>query len=249
MKNILLSLLNQFSGRLENSIENLTEFEKVINYHFKNTDLVKAALSHTSLMKTNDIFWPFERMEFLGDSVLGVVVADHLFNKYPEYTEGDLSKLKSKLVSKKYLSYKARKVNLGKFIMMSGEAEQNKGRDSSTILCDTIEALICAVYLDSNLDKASDFIKRVILNDFAIEITRSKVTNYKSILQEFTQSNFKSIPTYRIFDETGPDHNKIFSIRVIINQEIIGEGQGPNKKSAEQHAAKAACQRFELIQS
>ena len=247
MKKIILNLFNQFSGNVEDDIDNLAEFEKVIKYKFSNKNLAKAALSHTSLMREQDSFWPFERMEFLGDSILGLVIANHLFNQFPEYSEGDLSKLKSKLVSKKYLSYKARKINLGKFILMSSEAEKSKGRDSSTILCDTMEALICAIYLDSNLDKATSFIKRIILDDYAVEITRSKVTNFKSILQEYTQSHFKNIPTYRIFDETGPDHNKTFSVRVLINQEIIGEGKGSNKKSAEQQAAKQACIKFNLI--
>ena len=149
--------------------------------------------------------------------------------------------------NKKYLSYKARKINLGKYILMSSEADKSKGRDSSTILCDTLEAVICAIYLDSNLDKATNFIKRIVLDDYAEALAKSKVTNFKSILQEYTQSHFKNTPTYRIFDETGPDHNKTFSVRVLINQEVIGEGKGPNKKSAEQQAAKQACFKYNLI--
>src|SRR6056297_3290087 len=106
MNNFFFTLIDQISGR-NNEINNLAEFEMLINYRFKNIALIKAALSHTSLMTQQDEYWPYERMEFLGDSILGLTVSDTLFRKYPEYSEGDLSKLKSKLVSKKYLSFKA----------------------------------------------------------------------------------------------------------------------------------------------
>lgn len=246
MKKIISNLIKQFSSRSE-LIENLEEFETVIGHKFKNTSLINAALSHTSLMKNNDNYWPFERMEFLGDSILGLVVAEELFNIYPEYSEGDLSKLKSKLVSRKYLSFKAREFNLGKFVRMSNEAEQSNGRDSSTILCDTMEAIICAIYLDANHRAAAKFIKRIILNDFHQAITLSKVTNYKSILQEFSQSEFHDVPIYKIIKEIGPDHDKVFTIQVLVNHLIVGSGKGPNKKSAEQEAAKAACIKYELL--
>ncbi|MFO7896989.1 MAG: ribonuclease III [Candidatus Cloacimonadales bacterium] len=246
MSNFFFSLLDQISGR-KNEIKNLAEFEVLINYRFKNTDLAKAALSHTSLISNGTEYWPYERMEFLGDSILGLIVSDTLFHKYPKYSEGDLSKLKSKLVSKKYLSYKAREIDLGRFILMSGEAELSKGRESSSILCDTIEAIICAIYLDSNLEQAGKFIKRVILSDFAKSIDRSKVTNYKSILQEHTQSNYRNVPTYKITKEVGPDHAKTFTVIVTINNQEAGTGVGSNKKNAQQEAAKNACLKLKLI--
>ena len=246
MNKIISNILTQLSGR-EKKNKNLPELESIINYRFKNSSLINAALSHTSLMQNSDTFWPFERMEFLGDSVLGLVVAEELFKIFPNYSEGGLSKLKSKLVSRKYLAYKAREVDLGKFILLSSEAELSNGRDSSTILCDTMEAIICAIYLDSDLSHATKFIQKIILNDFAKSIDKSQVTNYKSMLQEYTQSNYKNTPIYTVINEIGPDHEKIFTIEVRINHAVYGTGEGANKKTAEQSAAKLACEELELI--
>ncbi|MCK4956576.1 MAG: ribonuclease III [Candidatus Cloacimonetes bacterium] len=246
MKNIISIILNQIAGR-EHKIKNLAQLETTINYRFKNISLINAALSHTSLMRINDKIWPFERMEFLGDSILGLVVAELLFKQFPDYSEGDLSKLKSKLVSRKYLAIMAREINLGKYILLSSEAELGKGRDSSTILCDTIEAMICAIYIDSGLPQADKFIRNILMKDFMHSIDRSEIINFKSILQEYTQAKYKNVPIYKIIDETGPDHEKVFTVEILINDIAKGIGTGANKKTAEQNAAKVACEELELL--
>lgn len=220
------------------------DFQKLINYHFEHPDLLVAALSHTSLSTPNIDTTTYERMEFLGDSILGLVTAEELFHLYPNYSEGKLSKLKSKIVSKKFLTLKAREISLGKYIKLSTEAANSGGRNSQSILGDSMESLICALYLDGGFKAAKNFIINFIIKDFQNEITNKTLVDHKSKLQELTQARFQQTPKYKIVDETGPEHEKIFSVEVYVNDQKVGFGKGSNKKEAQQNAAREAYKAF-----
>jgi len=185
-------------------------------------------------------------MEFLGDSILGLVVAKELFTRYPEEQEGLLSKMKSQIVSEKYLALKALELELGEFIRMSPEEIRNGGKSRPSILSDAMEALICAIYLDAGMGKASSFIRRMILSDFSNIINQDALTNFKSILQEFCQSKYQEPPVYTVVSEEGPDHEKLFRVDVSVNGQVTGHGEGSSKKAAQQDAAKDACQALSL---
>lgn len=201
-------------------------------------------MSHTSL--ENKAVSPFERMEFLGDSVLGLITAEELFIIYPDYAEGQLSKLKSKLVSRKFLALKATESGINNYIRLSSEAALHGGKFSTSILGDCMEALICAIYLDGSLDDARTFVQNFILKNMEKQIKRYGIKDYKSILQEYTQGRFQNIPEYKIVAETGPEHEKIFSVEVYINEKLAGSGTGKNKKEAHQKAAESVCRDLNL---
>jgi len=240
LKSIISSLFKTGSAKKDQQYNDFLEIQKIIKYRFKDPRFISAALSHTSLTTPNTDATSFERMEFLGDSVLGLVIAEELYLLFPEYSEGQLSKLKSKIVSKKFLALKAKEIKLGSHIKLSSEAENSGGRNSSSILADSMEALICALYLDGNYSAARSFIKKFIFNNFQIEVNNKNLTDYKSKLQEFTQARYQRTPDYKIIGEEGPEHEKIFSVEVYINSDKVGFGKGSNKKEAQQNAAQEA---------
>jgi ribonuclease-3 len=244
LKNLIKQLISDKTATEE--IANLEQLQEVIGYHFTDSSLLKAALTHTSYHSKEEKYSAFERMEFLGDSILGLIVAEFIFNKFPHYTEGNLSKLKAKLVSRKFLALKAKEFNLGKYILLSSEAARNGGRLSRSILGDDMEALICAIYLDSDIKAAADFIHKFIVKNYKSPLAEEDMTNYKSKLQEFTQSKYQVVPEYKIISENGPDHDKTFTVEVYINQKLWGSGKGNSKKEAQQQAAKSACTKLKL---
>ena len=219
-------------------------FQDIIKYKFSNLSLLNAALMHTSVVNTNVA--PFERMEFLGDSILGLVVAEELFLKYPTHSEGELSKLKSKIVSRKFLAMRAKEYGFNNYIKLSEEAIQSGGKNSVSILGDSMEALICAIYLDGGLEEIRSFIKAFILIQVEKKLEKADMRDYKSTLQEYTQGKFQNTPEYIIVSENGPEHDKTFTSQVLINKELVGTGMGSNKKEAQQNAAKAACIKLDL---
>ncbi|MDO9578151.1 MAG: ribonuclease III [Candidatus Cloacimonadales bacterium] len=243
MNKLILNILAQFNSKKEFD-PSLEELQNVIGYKFQNLSILQAAISHTSL--ENRAVSPFERMEFLGDSILGLITSEELFIHYPNYAEGQLSKMKSKLVSRKFLAMKTKESGINNFIRLSTEAAQSGGKFSTSILGDCMEALICAIYLDGSIDDARIFIQKFILKNMEKQITRSGLKDYKSILQEYTQGKFQNTPEYRIVAEVGPEHNKEFSVEVYINAAPAGFGKGNNKKEAQQKAAEKACQDLNL---
>ncbi|HPR17718.1 MAG TPA: ribonuclease III [Candidatus Cloacimonadota bacterium] len=243
MNKLIHNFLNQISLQKEADPE-LEKLQKILNYHFHNVSLLNAAISHTSLEYKE--LSPFERMEFLGDSVLGLVVAEELFIKYPDYAEGQLSKLKAKLVSRKFLAIKSEEMGINKFIKLSEEAIQNGGKKSTSILADCMESIICAIYLDGNLEDARNFIQRIVLKNYETNLSQYSFRDFKSILQEYSQARFQNTPEYKIVSETGPEHAKVFCVEVYINNELAGAGEGKNKKEAHQSAAKEACNKLNL---
>lgn len=254
MKQLIKSLIDHFVKVDKRSDvlwdKKLDELQSIIQYRFKNTILLKNALTHDSYYKkeerVNVEISPFERMEFLGDSVLGLVIAQELFVLFPQKQEGNLSKLKSKIVSEKFLTLRSNEINLGEYLLLSSEEARSGGRLKPSIVSDSMESLICAIYLDGGMTAARRFIKKFILHKFEDYVNREELINYKSILQEYTQGKFQRPPIYRVVSENGPDHLKEFIVEVFINDVSFGTGTGTNKKSAQQKAAKSACTKLKI---
>jgi ribonuclease III len=204
--------------------------------------LFVTALTHRSAIDfiDKDIFVSNERLEFLGDAVLDLIVAERLYSQYPDFDEGSLTKLRSQIVNAQTLAIHARKFELNKLLIVSDSAEQNGVRESDTALADAFEAIIGAVYLDSHYQQARLFLDHHLLSvtDFSSLIDFDR--NYKSILLEFAQAERLPLPCYFVLSEDGPSHKKIFTIGVKVGDELLGQGSGKSKKSAEQIAAKEA---------
>ncbi len=184
-----------------------------------------------------------ERLEFLGDSVLGLVTSEYLYRQHPNEHEGQLTKTKSLLVSKAILSRRALAMGLGRFVLMSHSEVESGGRQRLSILADAFESVIGAIYLDQGFEAARAFIERWLLRDSREIVSDKRHTNYKSHLQEYVQSTFRTHPVYRIRSEMGPDHSKHFMVEVLVGRRMLGEGKGRNKKEAEQAAARDALDR------
>ncbi|MGB9749662.1 MAG: ribonuclease III [Caldisericia bacterium] len=214
-------------------IKEFIEFlEKNYLIKIKNIDLVQRALIHTS----KEIMEPpnnFERLEFLGDSIINFIVSYKLFKEFKNKKEGFLSKNKSLLISKELLSIFAKELKIDQFIILGKGEEIDKGREKSNILCDAFEAVIAAIFLDSGIRNVKKLLNKLI-DDFHNET----FFDSKTLLQEITQEKFKSLPTYELIETTGEEHNKIFKIGVYINDKLYGIGSGKSKKEAEKEAAK-----------
>ncbi|MBI4364043.1 MAG: ribonuclease III, partial [Candidatus Latescibacteria bacterium] len=221
----------------------------VIHYKFKDPELARQALTHRSFLHSQPERGgeSNERMEFLGDSVVGLVVNEFLYRKFTSLREGELTKMKSLLVSRVILSRTAKIMGLGNFILLSEAETGSGGRDRASILADTLEGVVGAVYLDGGLEPARTLTERLLLRQVHEILSDANLANYKSMLQEYVQGEFKTHPQYRISSEMGPDHEKMFTVEVVVNQKILGRGHGANKKEAEQEAARDALLRFEKM--
>ncbi len=218
----------------------LSTIQLRLSHTFKDEDLLKRALTHRSYANENKNTSHNERLEFLGDAVLGLVVSEHLMKICPDSAEGDLSRLRAAVVSEPALASVAREIGLGEFLLLGKGEDQSGGRNKDSLLADSLEALIAAVYLDAGKDAAEAFVIRIF--DAVITKTCSIGTSldYKTSLQEICQERLKQLPEYRVVSETGPDHQKEFEIEVWINGQLSGRGIGKSKKEAEQGAAKEA---------
>lgn len=218
----------------------MTELEESIKYQFKNKKLLTEALSHSSYANENKRSRRSnERLEFLGDSVLSIVVSQYLFEHFSHLPEGELTKIRASLVCEKSLHVFAQRINLGKHLLLGRGEENSGGRERASILADAFEALIAAIFLDGGLEAARTHILRFIPED--LDAQKSTAFNdYKTILQEVIQQNPEEKVEYVIADQTGPDHNKAFTVNVCLNSNVIGVGVGRSKKEAEQMAAKEA---------
>lgn len=215
----------------------LKKIESVLGYTFKDERLLEKALSHRSSVSDG---LANERLEFLGDAVLGLVVSEFLFKEYPDYNEGNLTKIKAALVNEAMLSKVAYKFSLGQYVFLSVEEERSGGRLKPSIIADAMEAVIGAVYLDGGLEASARVIHKVLLSDFKNLINDEAMFNYKGELLERMQGSGRGIPKYEVIEEIGPDHIKVFVISVSIDGARLGTGQGTSKKEAEQRAAKMA---------
>ncbi len=219
--------------------------QKTIQYVFTQPRLLEEALTHKSHLqgKTDESLKDNERLEFLGDAVLDLIISDYLAQTFPEWAEGDLSKTRANLVRQSSLAQAARRLQLGEFLRLGKGEEQTQGRGKSSLLANALEAVIAAIYLDGGLVPARDFVLKA-LEDNLRGVGHSNLVvdrqDYKSQLQEWCQQQFSTIPEYCLVSESGPDHKKVFEVEVSIQGRIQGRGIGYNKKSAEQEAAKHA---------
>ena len=220
---------------------NLEEFERKIAYTFSDKNLLILALTHSSYANETKkgSHENNERLEFLGDSVLSIVVSEFLFHKYPDLPEGELTKLRASMVCEKALHVFAREIHLGEFLLLGKGEEHTGGRERPSILADMVESIIAALYLDSGIDEARRFIMANVLAGAELGEAHH-IADYKTELQELVQRRSNQVISYELIGESGPDHNKLFTFRVLINGVPTGEGSGRSKKEAEQMAAKDA---------
>ncbi|MGC9069875.1 MAG: ribonuclease III [Elusimicrobiales bacterium] len=211
------------------------ELEEKLGYHFINQKYLNKALTHRSYAAERKLNYSNERLEFLGDSVINLIVTEYLVEKFPDKTEGYLSKIKSHLVSSKNLYRWAKRVNLENYVKISIAEMKSGGREKPQILANTFEAIIAALYLDGGFDSA----KRIIRNLLECE-KEIKIEDYKSTLQELCQKKFRVIPVYKIISEEGPQHKRRFKVSVVIKDKEVSDGEGYSKKEAENNAAKKA---------
>jgi ribonuclease-3 len=215
--------------------------ERRIGYRFKDRGLLEQALTHRS-RAAEDVSGPAdnESLEFLGDAVLGFVVADRLFHQFPEYNEGQKSKIKAAVVSTQSLARHAEAIALGDYLLLGRGEEKTGGRLKSALLADTYEALVAAIYLDGGLEPAAAFLHRELKDAIDGGSERLFVQDYKSALQERVQALGRPLPEYRVSGESGPDHQKLFNVEVAVSGEVLGAATGRAKKEAEQDAARQA---------
>ena len=217
----------------------MSELENRIHYTFKNKKLLHEALSHSSYANEGKRTRSNERLEFLGDSVLSIIVAKHLFTHYTHLPEGELTKLRASLVCEKSLHEFACDFGLGEFLLLGKGEELTGGRERPSIISDAFEALLAAIYLDGGMEQARKFVLQFIPEHLNPKQAKG-LNDYKTTLQEIIQQNKEEKIEYVPIEETGPDHDKTFVVEVHLNSNVIGTGRGKSKKQAEQFAAKEA---------
>ncbi|MEE8484757.1 MAG: ribonuclease III [Nitrospinota bacterium] len=225
----------------------LREFEKKIGYRFNNLDILNTALTHPSFLNENQIKDQshYERMEFLGDAVLGLIVCGHIYKEFPHYNEGNLSDIKSHVVSEKMLASIAKRMELGKYILFGPGEARTGGRRKNSIMANAFESALGAVYLDGGYEKARNYLLRLSKEDIVIHPPDREPFNYKGILQKKCQLFLGADPNYRLMGEKGPSHSRTFHIEVWAKNRRLGAGKGRSKKEAEQKAALDSIKFFE----
>ncbi len=225
----------------------LLELEKKINYTFNNKSALVRALTHSSYANeanaqhdTESKVHSYERLEFFGDSILSFVVSEYICVNFPECPEGELTKLRAAVVCEDSLYEIAKKLNLGKYILLGKGEENTGGRERKSVLADVVEAIIAAIYKDGGLNPASEFILNNLRKKISSIMNTEKVEDYKSQLQHLVQQAPGELLEYELEDEIGPDHDKTFVMVAKLNRNIIGKGTGRTKREAEQQAAKEA---------
>ena len=218
----------------------IKDLETAIGYRFKNISLLQNALTHSSYAneRWHNSLKSNERLEFLGDSILGMVVAEYLYKNFPDRPEGELTRMRADMVCEQTLAAVAARIELGQHLMLGNGEEQGGGRTRASILADAVESVIAASFLDGGMEAARRIIEKFIL----VEVPVKKLHNadYKTALQELVQKKKNQTLSYTLVGESGPDHDKSFDVEVSLNGQVIGVGSGSSKKRAEQMAAKAA---------
>lgn len=222
----------------------IKDLEAAIGYRFQNITLLQNALSHSSYAneRYHNSLMSNERLEFLGDSILGMVVAEHLYRNFPDRPEGELTRMRADMVCETALAAVADKLDLGKHLLLGHGEEQGGGRARASILADAVESVIAATYLDGGMDAARQFIDRFVLCN--VPAGRLHNQDYKTALQELVQQKKNQVLSYALVGESGPDHDKQFSVEVSLNGTVVGCGTGTSKKRAEQAAARAAIEKL-----
>jgi ribonuclease III len=221
-----------------------SELQQQIAFTYRDPHLLERALTHKSYANENRLSEHNERMEFLGDSVLSLVVSELLMNALPGASEGELSRIRAAVVSEPSLAAVAREIGLGEYLLVGRGEEQTGGRDKDSLLADSLEALVASLYLDSGIEQAGAFITRFFRDRIDRAQTAGGTADHKTELQELCQERLKTLPEYRVVSESGPDHRKEFTVELSIRGEVYGLGIGRNKKEAEQRAAKEALEKL-----
>lgn len=218
----------------------IKDLEAAIGYQFKNITLLQNALSHSSYAneRWHDSLKSNERLEFLGDSILGMVVAEYLYRNFPDRLEGDLTRMRADMVCERALAKVAERIGLGQHLLLGHGEETGGGRTRDSILADAVESVIAACFLDGGMEPARQFINTFVLTEVPVQKLRN--ADYKTALQELVQQKKSQVLSYALAGESGPDHDKLFAVEVSLNGKVVGKGSGTSKKRAEQMAAKAA---------
>ena len=218
----------------------IKDLEAAIGYRFQNISLLQNALAHSSYAneRWHNSLMSNERLEFLGDSILGMTVADYLYRNFPDRPEGELTRMRADMVCEKTLAAVANRIGLGEHLLLGHGEEQGGGRKRDSILADAVESVIAACYLDGGFGAAEAFIRSFILVD--VPVKKLHNMDYKTTLQELVQKKKNQVIAYTLVSESGPDHDKKFEVEVSLNGEVVGKGSGRRKKKAEQEAARKA---------
>ena len=224
----------------------IKDLEAAIGYRFQNITLLQNALAHSSFAneRWHNSLLSNERLEFLGDSILGMVVAAYLYCNFPDRPEGELTRMRADMVCETSLAQIAVRLDLGKHLLLGHGEERFGGRTRPSILADAVESVIAACFLDGGMAAAESFINRFVLCD--VPVSKLHNTDYKTALQELIQQKKNQVLCYRLVGESGPDHDKTFTAQVLLNDAVIGEGSGSSKKRAEQDAARVALEKIEM---
>ncbi|NLI81848.1 MAG: ribonuclease III [Deltaproteobacteria bacterium] len=235
-----------------NHASHVARLQALLGYEFSDSELLEQALVHRSYAHENpgENFRDNETMEFLGDAVLGLTISHLLLARFPDYSEGDLSRLRSSIVNERELADIARKLNLGQCLKLGKGEELTGGRQKASLLADSLEALLAAVYLDGGLDAAVEVVTRLFQRYLERDPTEHPLKtldkDYKTQLQEITQGRFKITPEYILQGEEGPDHDKTFYMNVILDGRVLASGSGKSKKEAQQEAAQRALEKIAM---
>ena len=227
-------------------MEELAAVQKTLGVHFNNPSLLRQALIHGSFSNENPLFAPvpYERLEFLGDAVLSLVVATRLYLDFPYFNEGEMTRLRAVLVRGDTLAQLARGIGLGNYLYLGKGEDATGGRNKSANLAAAMEAVIGAVYLDQGLGTVTDFILRLLDTELTEAVNKRSDANYKSDLQELLQAREQKTPSYHVIETSGPDHDRRFSVEVRLGDTVLGKGSGKSKKAAETAAAEVVLKRF-----
>lgn len=224
-------------------MDKLKQIQKLLKYEFKNINLLKEAITHKSIKSSINN----ERLEFLGDAVLDLIVGEYLYHKFNTQSEGDLSKLRASLVNEDSLAKIAKELKLGEFLYLSPAEENNGGRDKQSLISDALEALMGAIYLESGLDSVKVIFIDLLEKNFPDINLNSLTKDYKTALQEVTQAQIGTAPKYELISSSGPDHKKSFEMAVLLNGKEIARATGNSKKAAEQACALKALEMLKNI--
>ena len=222
----------------------IRDLEDAIGYRFNNLGLLQNALTHSSYAneRYHNSLLSNERLEFLGDSILGMVVAEHLFRTFPDRPEGELTRMRADMVCEQSLAAVAQRINAGEHLLLGHGEEQGGGRNRPSILADAVESIIAAAFLDGGMQAAEGFISKFILCN--VPVSKLKNEDFKTALQELVQQKKNQILSYALVEESGPDHDKQFRVEVSLNGKVLGIGNGRSKKRAEQDAARVALEKL-----
>ena len=208
--------------------------------------LLKQALVHRSYLNENkEVKASNERLEFLGDAVLELVVSEFIYKNYPQKSEGKLTKLRSKIVCTETLGWLAKRLSLGQLLLLSRGEEASGGRENPSLLANTFEAVIGALYLDQGRKAVVNFLEKILFNQLEEVLEKSSPEDFKSQFQESIQAKDQPTPIYKLIDASGPDHKKVFKVVVLVGKQVIAEGMGPTKQKAEQEAARTALEKID----